>query len=293
MSTLVERFCPASLLPWLQLMRLDKPVGAVLLLWPTLWAVWIAAGGTPSVKNVVIFTLGVFVTRAAGCVMNDYADRNFDAHVKRTTGRPLATGALSVKQAMGLFAVLILLALVLVLFLKWETFLLSLVALALLVAYPFSKRITSMPQVVLGAAFSWAIPMAFMEITGELPAVCWLIFTANLLWTVMYDTQYAMCDRDDDIKLGIKSTAILFGDADRVMLGILQLLTLLALVMLGAKVGLAWPWYLGVAGMAACFVWQQKLTWQRERLACFLAFRTNQLAGAFPFVGLVVAYWVS
>lgn len=291
MQALVKKHVP-GLAPWLQLMRLDKPVGAVLLLWPTLWAVWIAADGHPSIKNVVIFTLGVFVTRAAGCVINDIADRDFDGHVKRTQKRPLAAGTITLKQALGLLLVLLLLSLVLVLFLSWNTFFLAFGALALLLGYPFSKRFTQLPQVVLGAAFSWGIPMAFMETTQSLPAVCWLIFTANMLWTVMYDTQYAMCDRDDDIRLGIKSTAILFGDADRVILGILQLLTLLALVMLGSGLGLAWPWYLGLAGMAACFVWQQKLTLKRARLDCFLAFRTNQLAGAFPFVGLVVAYLV-
>jgi 4-hydroxybenzoate polyprenyltransferase len=289
---LIERHWPA-LLPWLQLMRLDRPVGAVLLLWPTLWAVWIAATGHPSVKNVVIFTLGVFVTRAAGCVMNDIADRNFDGHVKRTANRPLASGKLSVKQALGLFVVLMLLALVLVLFLKWQTFLLALVAVGLIIAYPFAKRVTQLPQVVLGAAFSWGIPMAFMETTGKLPAACWLIFTANLLWTVMYDTQYAMCDRDDDLKIGIKSTAILFGDADRVILGILQAMTLGTLLLLGNGLQLGWPWLAGLATMAACFVWQQTLTWERERLACFLAFRTNQLAGAFVFAGLIAAYQIA
>lgn len=292
MIALIERRCP-SLLPWLQLMRLDKPVGAVLLLWPTLWAVWIAAGGHPSVKNVVIFSLGVFITRAAGCVINDIADRNFDGKVKRTAARPLASGKIGVKQALVLFAVLMLIALGLVLLLKWETFLLALVAVALIVIYPFSKRVTQLPQVVLGAAFSWGIPMAFMETTGELPAACWLIFTANLLWTVMYDTQYAMCDRDDDLKLGIKSTAILFGDADRAILGILQVMTLGALLLLGNGLQLGWPWFVGLAGMSACFVWQQQLTWQRERLACLLAFRTNQLAGGLVFVGLVASYWVT
>lgn len=290
MIALIERHCPA-LLPWLQLMRMDKPVGAVLLLWPTLWAVWIAAGGHPDVKNVVIFSLGVFVTRAAGCVVNDLADRKFDAHVKRTANRPLATGAITVKQALALFAALMLIALVLVLFLQWRTFLLALVAVALIVAYPFSKRVTQLPQVVLGCAFSWGIPMAFMETAGTLPAACWLIFTANLLWTVMYDTQYAMCDRDDDLKIGIKSTAILFGDADRVILGVLQFLTLATLALLGNGLHLSWPWYAGLVGMAACFIWQQWLTWERERLACLLAFRTNQLAGCLVFVGLVAAYW--
>lgn len=290
--SLVDKHAP-SLLPWLQLMRLDKPVGAVLLLWPTLWALWVAAGGIPDARVLAVFVLGVFVTRAAGCVVNDLADRDFDAHVKRTAQRPLATGALSVKQALILLAVLLSIALLLVLFLKWSTFLLSLVALLLLLLYPFSKRVTQLPQVVLGAAFSWAIPMAFMEVTGELPAACWLIFTANMLWTVCYDTQYAMCDRDDDLKVGIKSSAILFGDADRLMLGLLQLMTLLTLVLLGNGLALGWPWYLGLVGMAGCFVWQQRLTWERERLACFLAFRTNQLAGGLVFAGLAAAYWLT
>lgn len=280
----------SSLLPWLQLMRMDKPVGAVLLLWPTLWAVWIAANGQPALKLVIIFSLGVFVTRAAGCVINDIADRDFDAHVKRTVNRPIATGIISVKQALALFTGLMLVALILVLFLHVQTILLALVAAGLIVIYPFSKRFTQLPQVVLGAAFSWGIPMAFMEITGELPAACWLIFTANMLWTVMYDTQYAMCDRDDDIKLGIKSTAILFGDADPLILGVLQLMTLGTLVILGHGLELTWPWYLGLVGMAACFIWQQKLTWHRERLACFLAFRTNQLAGALVFAGLIFSF---
>lgn len=286
----MTRLIPSALLPWLQLMRMDKPVGAVLLLWPTLWAVWIAADGQPPIKLVIIFTLGVFITRAAGCVINDIADRNFDAHVKRTAERPLATGAISVKQALALFAGLMGLAFILVLFLQWKTLLLALVAVALIIAYPFSKRVTNLPQVVLGAAFSWGIPMAFMEITGELPAACWLIFTANMLWTVMYDTQYAMCDRDDDLKLGIKSTAILFGDADRLILGILQLLTLITLALLGHGLALGWLWYLGLIGMGGCFVWQQTLTWHRERLACLLAFRTNQLAGALVFIGLIAHY---
>lgn len=288
-ETFFKRHLPAGL-PWLQLMRMDKPVGAVLLLWPTLWAVWIAADGHPSLKNVVIFTLGVFVTRAAGCVMNDIADRRFDGHVKRTVNRPLAAGILSVKQALLLFVALMLLALVLVLFLSWNTFLLAFVGVGLIIVYPFSKRVTHLPQVVLGAAFSWGIPMAFMETQGSLPAACWLIFTANMLWTVNYDTQYAMCDRDDDLKLGIKSTAILFGDADRTILGILQLMTLATLALLGHQLGLAWPWLLGLAAMAGCFIWQQTLTWERERLACFLAFRTNQLAGGVVFIGLVAAY---
>lgn len=238
----------------------------------------------------MIFTLGVFITRAAGCVINDIADRHIDGRVKRTTQRPLARGELNVKQAVGLLVALLLVALLLVLQLKWSTFLLSFIALALLLAYPFSKRFTQLPQVVLGAAFSWGIPMAFMETRGELPAICWLILTGNVLWTVMYDTQYAMCDRDDDLQIGVKSTAILFGDADRLILGILQLLTLAALWLVGLQAGLAWPWYLGLAGMLACFGWQQKLTWERERLACFQAFRSNQLAGALPFVGLLAAY---
>ncbi len=258
MFAFVEHRYPA-LWPYIQLMRLDRPIGTLLLLWPTLWAVWIAGNGTPSLKTIVIFFLGVVIMRAAGCVINDFADRDVDGGVERTKGRPLATGVISSKKALALFAGLGLMALVLVLFLNELTFWLSFGGLGLAVLYPFTKRFTFMPQLFLGAAFSWAIPMAFAAETGGVPEIAWLLYVANLVWTVAYDTQYAMCDREDDLKMGIKSTAILFGDADRLMIGILQGLTLLALIMVGQRLEFTWPWYAGIAAMSVTFIYQHTL----------------------------------
>ena len=285
MLAFVEHRYPA-LWPWIQLMRLDRPIGSMLLMWPTLWALWIAGNGTPSLKHIVIFVLGVFVMRAAGCVINDFADRDFDGHVTRTRGRPLATGALSARQALMLFAALGLIALGLVLCLNRFTLVLSFGGLGLAVLYPFTKRFTYLPQLFLGAAFSWAIPMAFAAETESVPEIAWLLFTTNLLWTVAYDTEYAMCDREDDLKVGIKSTAILFGDLDKVMVGALQVLTLVALWVLGQRLGFTWPWYLGLAGMAAGFAHQQWRIRYREPWPCFHAFLSNHWAGASVFAGL-------
>lgn len=291
MFAFVERRYP-GLWPWVQLMRLDRPIGSMLLMWPTLWALWIAADGTPSLKNIIIFVLGVYVMRAAGCVINDYADRDFDGAVERTRARPLATGALSAKQALVLFCVLGLMAFVLVLFLNRFTIVLSFGGLGLAVLYPFTKRFTYLPQLFLGAAFSWAIPMAFAAETESVPQIAWLLFITNLLWTVAYDTLYAMCDREDDLKLGIKSTAILFGDLDRQIVGVLQLLTLAALLLAGQQLAFTWPWYLGVAGMAACFVHQQWRIRYREAWPSFHAFLNNHWAGACVFVGLYFHYLI-
>ena len=281
-----------KLWPWIQLMRLDRPVGTLLLLWPTLWAVWIAGNGSPSVRTVIIFTLGVIVMRAAGCVINDFADRNIDGHVKRTEGRPLATGALSGRQALMLFAGLAAVAFVLVLFLNTFTILLSLGALALAVLYPFMKRYTHLPQVVLGAAFSWAIPMAFAAETNSVPAIAWLLYTANLLWTVAYDTEYAMVDRDDDLKIGVKSTAILFGEMDRLMIGALQGMALFALWLLGRQLSFGDFWLAGLAVAAGLFVYQHWLMRERSRDGCFQAFLNNQWVGLAVFVGLLADYLV-
>ena len=281
-----------KLWPWLQLMRLDRPVGTLLLLWPTLWAVWIAGNGSPSVRTVIIFTLGVIVMRAAGCVINDFADRNIDGHVKRTEGRPLATGALSGKQALMLFCALAALAFVLVLFLNTFTILLSFGGLGLAVLYPFMKRYTHLPQVVLGAAFSWAIPMAFAAETDSLPAIAWLLYTANLLWTVAYDTEYAMVDRDDDLKIGVKSTAILFGEMDRLMIGALQGMALFALWLLGRQLGFGGFWLAGLGVAAGLFVYQHWLMRERSRDGCFQAFLNNQWVGLAVFAGLLVDYLV-
>ena len=274
-------------------MRLEKPIGSMLLMWPTLWALWIAGDGTPSLKHIIIFVLGVYVMRAAGCVINDYADRDFDGHVARTEGRPLATGALSSKQALALFAGLGLVALVLVLFLNRFTLLLSFGGLGLALLYPFTKRFTYLPQLFLGAAFSWAVPMAFAAETGAVPEIAWLLFITNLLWTVAYDTEYAMCDREDDLKIGIKSTAILFGDLDKLIIGVLQGLTLVALWLVGQRLGFAWPWYLGLAGMAAGFVHQQWRIRYRERWPCFHAFLSNHWTGGCVFVGLYLQYLIA
>jgi len=281
-----------KLWPWIQLMRLDRPVGTLLLLWPTLWAVWIAGNGSPSERTVIVFTLGVIVMRAAGCVINDFADRNIDGHVKRTEGRPLATGALSGKQALMLFCGLAAVAFVLVLFLNTFTILLSFGGLALAVLYPFMKRYTHLPQVVLGAAFSWAIPMAFAAETDSLPAIAWLLYTANLLWTVAYDTEYAMVDRDDDLKIGVKSTAILFGEMDRLMIGALQAMALFALWLLGRQLGFGGFWLAGLSVAAGLFVYQHWLMRERSRDGCFRAFLNNQWVGLAVFAGLLVDYLV-
>ncbi len=279
-----------ALWPWIQLMRLDRPIGALLLLWPTLWAVWVAGDGTPSLTVILVFIAGVWVMRAAGCVINDFADRHFDGSVARTRERPLATGALSAKQALLLFAGLLVLALLLLIPLNRFTFYLSFGGAGLAILYPFMKRFTFLPQLFLGAAFGWAIPMAFAAETGSLPAAAWLIFTAKVVWTVAYDTQYAMCDREDDLKIGIKSTAILFGDADRLIIGVLQALTLWPLWLLGRGLDFGWPWYLGLAVAAALFVYQQWLIRDREPAACFRAFLNNQWVGLAIFAGLWLQY---
>ena len=281
-----------ALWPWIQLMRLDRPIGTLLLLWPTLWAVWVAGEGSPSLRTVIVFTLGVIVMRAAGCVINDYADRDLDGHVSRTKERPLATGALRGRDALMLFAGLMLVALILVLFLNRFTFYLAFGGAALAIIYPFMKRFTFLPQLFLGAAFAWAIPMAFAAETGSLPHYAWLIYTATLVWTVAYDTQYAMCDREDDLKVGIKSTAILFGDADRLMIGILQALALWPLYLLGQQLNFGWPWYAGLLIAVALFAYQHWLIRNREPAKCFQAFLNNQWVGAAVFAGLWVNYLV-
>ena len=275
---------------FIQLMRLDKPIGIYLLLWPTLWALWIAAKGVPSVANLLIFVFGVILMRSAGCVINDYADRNFDGHVKRTEARPLASGKVQPREALALFGVLLAISLALVLCTNSRTIWLSFGAVALAACYPFMKRYTYYPQVVLGAAFSWGIPMAFTAQTGELPAALWLLYLANLLWTVAYDTYYAMVDRDDDLKVGVKSTAILFGDADRLIIGCLQGLALLCLLLAGARFELGVYYHLGLAVAAGCFAWQLWSTREREPQACFAAFLHNHWAGLAIFLGIVADY---
>ena len=285
----------SSLPPWTQrlpafyrLMRLDRPIGTWLLMWPTLWALWLAAEGFPDGGVLIIFVLGVIVMRAAGCVINDYADRHLDGHVQRTCQRPLATGEVTAREALILFVLLGLAALGLVLFTNWLTLMLAPLALLIASAYPFMKRYTHFPQVVLGAAFSMAIPMAFAAQTNSLPAALWLLFLANLLWTVAYDTAYAMEDREDDLKIGIKSTAVFFGRHDRLAIGLLQLATLLLLVLVGLAFDRGWAFYLGLAGMGGLFVWQQWLIKDRQRGPCLRAFLNNHYAGMLVFVGLLI-----
>ncbi|UCJ19086.1 4-hydroxybenzoate octaprenyltransferase [Pseudomonas sp. MM211] len=275
---------------FVQLTRMDKPIGIYLLLWPTLWALWIAAEGVPSLKSLVIFVVGVILMRAAGCVINDYADRNFDGHVSRTKARPLASGRVSAREALILFAVLIALSFGLVLLTNATTVWLSFGALGVAALYPFMKRYTYYPQVVLGTAFSWGMPMAFTAETGSLPVAAWLLLLANVIWTVAYDTYYAMADREDDLKIGVKSTAILFGDADRVIILGLQGLALLCLALAGARFELGLYFYLGLLVAAACFAWEFHMTHEREPLVCFQAFLHNHWAGLAIFIGIVLDY---
>lgn len=279
-----------SIKPYVQLARLDKPIGVFLVLWPTLWALWAAAEGVPSIKNLVIFSLGALVMRSAGCVINDYADRKIDGHVARTKNRPLATGAVTSKQALSFFAVLCVLALVLVLMTNMFTIYLSFGGLALACIYPFMKRHTYLPQVFLGAAFAWAVPMAFAAETESLPPVVWLIFTATVLWTVAYDTMYAMVDREDDLKIGVKSTAILFGESDRSIIAVLQVLVILTLSLIGNELKLGQFYLLGMVGASVLFVYQQHLIRLRYPQECFKAFLNNNWVGAIVFVGFVLDY---
>ena len=281
-----------KLLAYHRLMRTDKPIGALLLLWPTLWALWVATPGVPPLWILGVFIAGVWLMRAAGCVVNDYADRKFDGHVKRTAGRPLPSGQVTGKEARVLFAVLVLLSFLLVLTLNTMTILLSVAALALAWVYPFMKRYTHLPQVVLGAAFGWSIPMAFAAVSESLPLSCWLMFLANILWAVAYDTQYAMVDRDDDLKIGIKSTAILFGRQDKLIIGILQVAVLALMVTMGYLNGLNWAFYWAVLVAGMLFVYQQKLIAKREREACFKAFMNNNYVGLVLFLGLAMSYFL-
>ena len=280
-----------KLLAYHRLMRTDKPIGALLLLWPTLWALWVATPGLPPLWILAVFVAGVWLMRAAGCVVNDYADRKFDGHVKRTANRPLPSGDVTEKEARTLFVVLILLSFLLVLTLNTMTILLSVAALALAWVYPFMKRYTHLPQVVLGAAFGWSIPMAFAAVSESVPLSCWLMFLANILWAVAYDTQYAMVDRDDDLKIGIKSTAILFGRQDKLIIGILQVAVLGLMVAIGYLNQLNGAFYAAVAAAGVLFIYQQKLIANREREACFKAFLNNNYVGLVLFVGLAISYW--
>jgi 4-hydroxybenzoate polyprenyltransferase len=274
---------------YLVLTRMDRPIGALLLLWPTWWALWLAAGDFPPWGALVIFTLGVFAMRSAGCAINDYADRKLDPQVARTAGRPIASGRVSPREALVVFGALLAFAFVLVLFTNALTIRLSFAGAALAAIYPFTKRWTYLPQVVLGAAFGWAIPMAFAAVSNTVPPLGWLLFLGNILWSVIYDTEYAMVDRDDDLKAGAKSTAILFGDADVPILGMLIGTFLLAMLFVGQRAALGWPYWLALLAAAALFGWQLWLIRRRARDACLAAFRHNNWVGLTLWAGIVLA----
>ena len=276
-------------LDYLVLTRMDRPIGALLLLWPTWWALWLAAGDFPPWKPLIIFTLGVFAMRAAGCAINDFADRKLDPLVARTAGRPIASGRVIPREALLVFVGLLVFAFVLVLFTNRLTIELSFAGAALAAIYPFTKRYTYMPQVVLGAAFGWSIPMAFAAVTNTVPPVGWLLFIGNIIWSVVYDTEYAMVDRDDDLKAGAKSTAILFGDADLPILGVLMGTFVLAMLFVGQRAALGWPYWLSLAVAAGLFGYQLWLIRARARDACLAAFRHNNWLGLAVWIGIVLA----
>jgi len=278
------------LLAYAELMRLHKPIGIYLLLWPTLWALMIAGEGDPDTPILLIFIAGVVLMRSAGCVINDYFDRDFDLHVSRTRNRPLTSGRVSTLEARLLFAGLCLIALLLVLQLNRLTIMLSVVGVLLAMVYPYMKRVTNLPQVVLGAAFGWSVPMAFAAQTGTVPQIAWLMFTTTVLWTTAYDTMYAMVDRQDDIALGLKSTAILFGDADRLVIGILQVSVISCLVMIGLQAELGLYYHAGVVFAALLAVYQQWLIRIRDRDGCFKAFLNNHWFGLAVFLGILFDY---
>ncbi|MGD8341438.1 MAG: 4-hydroxybenzoate octaprenyltransferase [Gammaproteobacteria bacterium] len=275
---------------YFRLMRLHQPIGIWLLLWPTLWAIWVASSGSPSSSVFAVFVLGTVVLRSAGCVINDFADRDIDPHVRRTASRPLASGEIKPVEAIVLFVVLMLVALGLVLLMNTLTVQLAIIGAALTVVYPYMKRLIIAPQLVLGLAFAWGVPMAYAAETGAVSQTAWLLFLCTLIWVVIYDTQYAMSDREDDLKLGVKSTAILFGDMDLLILVGLELLLLIGLLLLGRSVELG-GWFLVGLGAAAGFALRQLyLIRSREPDACFRAFRNNAWFGGAVFLGIALDY---
>ena len=274
---------------YLVLTRMDRPIGALLLLWPCWWALWLAAGDFPPPATLAIFTAGVFVMRMAGCAINDFADRKLDPQVKRTAGRPLASGRVKPWEALVVFAVLLLVAFGLVLLTNPLTIKLSFAGAALAAAYPFTKRYTHLPQVVLGAAFGWSIPMAFAAVTNDVPPLGWLLFLGNVLFSTIYDTEYAMVDREDDLRAGAKSTAILFGELDRPIIGMLMLTFGLAMALVGQRAQLGWAYWLALLAALGLFGWQQWLMRDRSRTHCLVAFRNNNWVGLVLWAGIVLA----
>ena len=281
---------PGRLRRYWQLLRGDRPIGWLLLLWPTWWGLWLAAGGRPPWWPLVVFSLGVWLTRSAGCVINDYADRWLDPQVERTRDRPLATGAVSGREALALFAVLMLVAFALVLTLNRLTVYLSVVGVLLAASYPYLKRHTYLPQVYLGMAFGWGIPMAFAAVQGHIPAIAWVLYVANIFWATAYDTWYAMVDRDDDIRMGAKSTAILFGDMDLAALGVLYALMFAALALVGQRAQLGRYYWCGLVVAMVLVACEFAIARHRDRDACFRAFLHNHWVGAAIFAGVAADY---
>lgn len=275
------------------LARFDRPIGTLILLWPALWALWLASDGKPDILVLTVITLGVIVMRAAGCVINDYADRDFDPHVERTKTRPIAAGKIKPKSALIFFVVLCAIAFGLVLLLNTLTIKLSFIGAFLAASYPFMKRYTHLPQAYLGIAFGWAVPMAFAAQMNAIPPVAWVLYLAVTLWALVYDTMYAMVDKDDDLKIGVKSTAILFGNYDRHIMAILQCVILLLLFIVGELKNLGPFYYLSLLIAAGFSVYQQKLIFHREKTACFSAFLNNNWFGLAVFLGLLLNYLVS
>ncbi|MCW1975941.1 4-hydroxybenzoate octaprenyltransferase [Xanthomonas campestris] len=280
---------PERLGQYWKLVRGDRPIGSLLLLWPTWWALWLAAGGLPPLWTLFVFTAGVWLTRSAGCVINDYADRWLDPHVERTKSRPLATGAVSGREALWVFVVLMLVAFALVLSLNWLTVALSVPGLFLAASYPYLKRHTHLPQVYLGMAFGWGIPMAFAAVQGSVPLLAWLLYAANILWATAYDTWYAMVDREDDLRMGSKSTAILFGRYDLIAQGVLYALMFAALVLVGLRAGLSIAYWAGLGSAALLVAYEFHIARHRERGPCFRAFLHNNWVGLAIFVGIAAS----
>lgn len=271
------------------LARLDKPIGILILLWPTLWAIWLASDGKPDLLVLTVFSLGVVLMRSAGCVINDYADRDFDPHVERTKLRPIAAGKVAPKEALLVFVVLCLISFGLVLTLNIYSIILSFAGAFLAASYPFMKRYTHLPQAYLGMAFGWAVPMAFAAQVNHIPPVAWILYLAVMLWALVYDTMYAMVDKDDDLKIGVKSTAILFGAYDRHIMAVLQVIILALLISAGLMKQLGWSYYLGLTAAAGFSIYQQWLIFHRDKKKCFQAFLNNNWFGLAVFAGIVLA----